>query len=48
MIHYPKRITVEQTWSTFMDLQADIPTIDGERPNNQIVLRHPMIRYTYL
>ncbi|MDR2970907.1 MAG: porin, partial [Bacteroidales bacterium] len=40
-------LTVGQTWSTFMDLQASPPTIDGEGPNNQIALRHPMIRYTY-
>ena len=40
-------LTVGQTWSTFMDLQAAPPTIDGEGPNNQIALRHPMIRYTY-
>ena len=39
-------LTVGQTWSTFMDLQAAPPTIDGEGPNNQISLRHPMIRYT--
>jgi len=40
-------LTVGQTWSTFMDLQASPPSIDGEGPNNQIALRHPMIRYTY-
>jgi len=40
-------LTVGQTWSTFMDLQAGPPTIDGEGPNNQIAVRHPMIRYTY-
>ncbi|MCL2246482.1 MAG: DcaP family trimeric outer membrane transporter, partial [Lentimicrobiaceae bacterium] len=40
-------LTVGQTWSTFMDLKASPPTIDGEGPNNQIALRHPMIRYTY-
>ena len=40
-------LTVGRTWSTFMDLQASPPTIDGEGPNNQIALRHPMIRYTY-
>ena len=40
-------LTVGQTWSTFMDLQAAPSTIDGEGPNNQIALRHPMIRYTY-
>ncbi|MCL2290864.1 MAG: DcaP family trimeric outer membrane transporter [Bacteroidetes bacterium] len=40
-------LTVGQTWTTFMDLQASPPTIDGEGPNNQIALRHPMIRYTY-
>jgi len=40
-------LTVGQTWSTFMDLQAGPPTIDGEGPNNQIAIRHPMIRYTY-
>jgi len=40
-------ITVGQTWSTFMDLQAAPTTIDGEGPGNQIALRHPMVRYTY-
>jgi hypothetical protein len=40
-------LTVGQTWSTFMDLQSSPSTIDGEGPNNQIALRHPMIRYTY-
>jgi len=40
-------LTVGQTWSTFMDLQAGPPTIDGEGPNNQIASRHPLIRYTY-
>jgi len=40
-------LTVGQTWTTFMDLQAGPPTIDGEGPNNQIAMRHPMIRYTY-
>jgi len=40
-------LTVGQTWSTFMDLQAAPPTIDGEGPGNQIALRHPMLRYTY-
>jgi hypothetical protein len=40
-------LTIGQTWSTFMDLQASPPTIDGEGPNNQIAIRHPMIRYTY-
>ena len=40
-------LTVGQTWSTFMDLQAAPATIDGEGPGNQIALRHPMIRYTY-
>lgn len=40
-------LTIGQTWSTFMDLQAAPFTIDGEGPNNQISGRHPMIRYTY-
>jgi hypothetical protein len=40
-------LTVGQTWSTFMDLEAAPATIDGEGPNNQIALRHPMVRYTY-
>ena len=40
-------LTVGQTWTTFMDLQAGPPTIDGEGPNNQIAIRPPMIRYTY-
>jgi len=40
-------LTVGQTWSTFMDLEAGPPTIDGEGPNNQIANRHPMVRYTY-
>jgi len=40
-------LTVGNTWSTFMDLEAGPPTIDGEGPNNQIAIRHPMIRYTY-
>jgi len=40
-------LTVGQTWSTFMDLQAGPPTIDSEGPNNQVAVRHPMIRYTY-
>jgi hypothetical protein len=40
-------LTIGQTWSTFMDLQASPPGIDGEGPNNQIAIRNPMIRYTY-
>ncbi len=38
--------TIGQTWSTFMDLEASPCTIDGEGPNNQVMLRQPMIRYT--
>ncbi|MDR0438489.1 MAG: hypothetical protein LBH22_09390 [Bacteroidales bacterium] len=39
--------TIGQTWSAFMDLEADVSLIDGEGPNNQIGLRVPMVRYTY-
>ncbi len=38
--------TIGQTWSTFMDLEAGPPTIDFEGPNNEIVARQPMIRYS--
>ncbi len=38
---------IGQTWSTFMDLDAAIPTIDGEGPNTQISTRQPMIRYSH-
>jgi hypothetical protein len=40
-------LTIGQTWSTFMDLQASPFTIDGEGPSNQIGQRHPLLRYTY-
>jgi hypothetical protein len=39
--------TIGQTWSAFMDLEADLTLIDGEGPNNQVGARSPMIRYSH-
>ena len=40
------RFILGQTWSTFMDLQAQPDEIDFEGLNSQILERHPILRWT--
>lgn len=42
-----KGFTIGQAWSTFGDLSATPNTIDLEGPSSAILVRQPMVRYTY-
>ena len=41
-----KRFLLGQTWSTFMDLDAEPEELDFEGLNSQIFRRHPILRWT--
>jgi uncharacterized coiled-coil protein SlyX len=41
-----KRLLLGQTWSTLMDLEAEPEEIDFEGLNGEIVLRHPILRWS--
>lgn len=42
-----KGFTIGQAWSTFGDLSATPNTVDLEGPSSAILVRQPMVRYTY-